>query len=72
MNEFSIFHHEKFGDIRATEENGITWFVGIDVCNALGYKNTRDVLYKHVDSVDKNTVVIRDGIRRYFHYGNSP
>lgn len=64
MNEFSIFHHEKFGDIRATEENGITWFVGIDVCNALGYKNTRDALYKHVDSVDKNTVAIRDGIQR--------
>ena len=35
MNEFSIFHHEKFGDIRVTEENGITWFVGIDVCNVL-------------------------------------
>lgn len=64
MNEFSIFHHEKFGDIRATEENGITWFVGIDVCNALGYKNARKAINDHVNNVDRNTVTIRYGIQR--------
>ncbi len=39
------------------------WFVGKDVAVALGYSNHRDALYKHVDSEDKNTVAIRDGIQ---------
>ena len=58
------FIHEKFGDIRATEENGITWFVGIDVCNALGYKNARKAINDHVNNADRNTVTIRYGIQR--------
>jgi hypothetical protein len=35
-------------------------FVGKDVAMALGYSNTRDALYKHVDAEDKGTVAIRD------------
>ena len=52
--EFKIFSHEMFGDIRTmTDECGETYFVGNDVAKALGYKNTRDALNKHVDSDDK-------------------
>lgn len=37
------------------------FFVGKDVTDVLGYKNSRDALLKHVDEEDKNTVAIRDG-----------
>ncbi|MGJ3845975.1 BRO-N domain-containing protein, partial [Limosilactobacillus fermentum] len=40
------------------------YFVGKDVAEILGYANTRDALSKHVDSEDKNTVAIHDGIKR--------
>lgn len=40
------------------------YFVGKDVTDILGYANTRDALHKHVDGEDKNTVAIRDGIKR--------
>lgn len=29
------------------------WFVGKDVCDVLGYKNSRDAIAKHVDEEDK-------------------
>ena len=38
------------------------WFVAADICHALGYENSRDAIYKHVDQEDKNTVAIRDSI----------
>lgn len=33
--------------------NNEPWFVGKDVAQVLGYNNTRDALYKHVDADDK-------------------
>lgn len=50
--------------VRTLKINGEPWFVGKDVANILGYSNTRDALNKHVDSEDKNTVAIHDGITR--------
>lgn len=52
-NEISIFDNEEFGQVRVmgTPEN--PWFVASDVATALGYKNTRDALKKHVDNEDK-------------------
>ena len=50
-----------FGEIRTmTDERGETFFVGKDIAEALGYRNTRDALFKHVDDEDKTTVAIRD------------
>lgn len=46
-----------------TDEQGEPWFVAKDVCEALGYSNTRDAIAKHVDEEDRNTVAIRDGNR---------
>ena len=57
-----VFEHEQFGKIRVVKIDGKPWFVAIDLCRALGYKNPRDALAKHVDAEDKNTVAIRDGI----------
>ena len=54
MRTITVFNHEMFGQIRTmTDEKGETFFVGNDVAKALGYKNTRDALNKHVDSDDK-------------------
>lgn len=47
------FHHEMFGDIRAIEKDGEPWFVGKDVAEALGYKDTVNALKAHVDEEDK-------------------
>lgn len=57
------FNNEEFGKLRILDVDGDPWFVGKDVADALGYGNTRDALYKHVDREDKNTVAIRDGIK---------
>ena len=49
MNGLRIFNHEMFGQIRTmTNEKGETFFVGKDVAEALGYKNTADALTRHV------------------------
>ena len=55
-----IFESEEFGKIRTCQVNNQIMFVGKDVAKALGYKNTRDALSKHVDGEDKTTVAIRD------------
>lgn len=51
-------------EVRTLKINDEPWFVGKDLATILGYSNTRDALNKHVDSEDKNTVAIRDGITR--------
>ncbi len=61
--KIQVFPNDEFGQIRAILINGDPWFVGKDVAAALGYENTRDAIYKHVDSEDKNTVAIHDGIQ---------
>jgi prophage antirepressor-like protein len=53
MNELQIFNNEQFGEIRAVELNGEPWFVGKDVAEALGYKDTVNALKSHVDPDDK-------------------
>ncbi|MCM1507407.1 MAG: hypothetical protein NC177_09785 [Ruminococcus flavefaciens] len=47
MNEIQIFKHEEFGKIRTIEIDGAIWFCGYDVCNALGYTNSRKTLKDH-------------------------
>lgn len=48
--------------VRAVVKDGEPWFVAKDVCDALGYGNSREALSKHVRDRWKNTVTIRDGI----------
>ena len=48
--------------VRAVVKDGEPWFVAKDVCDALGYGNSRDALSKHVRDRWKNTAAIRDGI----------
>lgn len=58
----SVFEHNEFGKVRVVTINGVVWFVAVDVCRALGYKNSRKALKDHVDDEDKNSVTIRYGI----------
>ena len=61
MNAVRTFNHEMFGLVRTmTNEKGETFFVGKDVAEALGYKNTADAIIKHVDKEDRSTIAIRD------------
>lgn len=53
MNKLQIFKNEEFGEIRGLEINNEPYFIGKDIAEILGYKNTRDALNKHVDNEDK-------------------
>lgn len=53
MNELQIFNNEEFGDIRTVTIDNEPWFVGKDVAEALGYKNTKDALATHIENCDK-------------------
>lgn len=52
MNEVQLFNFENH-EVRSLLINSEPWFVGKDVAEVLGYKNTKDALVKHVDSEDK-------------------
>lgn len=53
MNELKIFNNPDFGDIRTMMIEGEPWFVGKDVCRALGYADTYSGVRKNVDAEDK-------------------
>lgn len=53
-NTLKVFENKEFGKVRTVVINDEPWFVGKDVADALGYKNTKDALASHVDSEDKN------------------
>lgn len=55
MNEVQVFENDEFGTIRTVEIEGEPWFVGKDVAEILGYKDTSDAIKKHVDNEDKLT-----------------
>lgn len=52
MNEVQLFNFENH-EVRSLLLNNEPWFVGKDVAEVLGYKNTKDALVKHIDSEDK-------------------
>ena len=61
MKEIRVFNHKMFGAIRTTtNEQGQPLFVGKDVAEALGYKNTPKAIQQHVDEEDKGTLPIRE------------
>lgn len=56
MNDLQIFNSEEFGEIRTITINNEPWFVGKDVAEALGYKNTKDAIGVHVANEDKRII----------------
>lgn len=51
-NQVQIFSFED-DQVRVIEIDGEPWFVGKEVAEILGYKNTKDALSRHVDDEDK-------------------
>lgn len=55
MNNLQIFSNEEFGQVRTVTRDNEVWFVGKDIAECLGYKDTDQALRVHVDTVDKLT-----------------
>lgn len=53
MGELQVFSNAEFGSVRSLMVNGEPFFVGKDVAEILGYKDTADALKRHVDDEDK-------------------
>ena len=52
-NELQIFENAAFGKVRTMVKDGEPYFVGKDVAEILGYKDTVNALKAHVDEEDK-------------------
>ena len=49
-NHLQIFSSPEFGEVRTkVDEKGEPWFCAKDVCDALGYKRSRDAIEQHVE-----------------------
>lgn len=55
MNDLQVFKNDDFGEVRMLQIEGEPWFVGKDVADILGYKNSQKAVRDHVDSDDKLT-----------------
>lgn len=64
MNELQIFDNEQFGKIRAIGIDGNLWFIGKDVCEALGYQNPWDAIKKYVAEDDLAKYEVMDALGR--------
>lgn len=53
MNSLEIFKNDEFGNVRVVMIEGEPWFVGKDVADVLGYKDTVNAIKAHVDNDDK-------------------
>ena len=53
MNYMEIFKNSEFGSVRTTLIDNQPYFVGKDVADILGYKNSRQAIRDHVDEEDK-------------------
>lgn len=53
MNDIQIFKNEQFGQVRVITKDGEPWFVGKDVAEILGYKDTADAIRNHVEDDEK-------------------
>lgn len=54
-NELQIFNNAEFGQVRVLNKEGEPWFIGKDIAERLGYKDTSQAIRKHVDEEDKLT-----------------
>lgn len=59
MKELQIFESNEFGKIRTVEKDGVPWFVGKDVAEALGYAKSRNAISQHVLPEDKKEAPIQ-------------
>lgn len=55
-----VFNNAELGEVRTTVIDGEVMFVGKDVAEILGYKDTSDAMRRHVDDEDKLTRCFTD------------
>lgn len=55
MNKPEVFKNAELGSIRVVMVDEVPYFVGKDVAEILGYKDTSDAIKRHVDDEDKLT-----------------
>lgn len=75
MNEIKIFENPTFGEIRIVlDESQEPLFCAADVCKALAYTNSRDIIAKHVevDDVSKRYTIDSMGREQQVTYVNEP
>lgn len=58
VGEFQVFENSEFGKLRIMDKEGEVWFVGKDVAEMLGYKDTAKAIQRHVDEEDKGVDVL--------------
>lgn len=58
MNDIRIFENEEFGQVRTICIDGEPWFVGKDVAEILGYRETAKAIRTHIDAEDKGVSVL--------------
>ena len=65
MNQIQIFKNQEFGAMRTiSNELGEAMFCAKDVCDALGYKKTRNAIAQHVDEDDALKQGLTDSLGR--------
>lgn len=55
MNNVAIFQHPQFGEIRTQSVSDEPWFCAKDICDALNFKATTDVMLRKLDDDEKLT-----------------
>ena len=58
MNKLQVFSNQEFGKIRTLVKGDEPWFVGKDVAEALGYSNTSKAVINHVETEDKQFIML--------------
>ncbi len=56
QNSLRLFKNNDFGNIRVIQIDGIEWFIGKEVAEALGYSDSKSAIRDHVDLEDKQII----------------
>ena len=57
-NKVQVFNSDVFGEIRTVTIDDEVWFVGKDIAEKLGYKDTHSAIRTHIDEDDKGVAEI--------------
>ncbi len=61
MNNLTVFKNQDFGEVRTVTINDEPYFVGKDVAEILGYQNGSRDINRHVDTEDRQKIMVFDG-----------